>query len=93
MTPYDELLKQENQDTQPYKLAWWQVKERQQRQEAYSLLDNAFEQFSQGTGDVAGFLDTYGRFDRYSPQNALLIHVQSPMLPKSGTTNTGRARG
>lgn len=63
MTPYDELLKQENQDTQPYKLAWWQVKERQQRQEAYSLLNNAFEQFSQGTGDVAGFLDTYGRFD------------------------------
>lgn len=59
MTPYDELLKQENQDTQPYKLAWWQVKERQQRQEAYSLLNNAFEQFSQGNrgcGRLLGYL-------------------------------------
>ena len=93
MTPYDELLKQENQDTQPYKLAWWQVKERQQRQEAYSLLNNAFEQFSQGTGDVAGFLDTYGRFDRYSPQNALLIHVQSPHASKIGDHKYWQSQG
>ena len=56
-----------NQDTQPYKLAWWQVKERQQRQEAYSLLNNAFEQFSQGTG-MGRLMDTCGRFDRYSPK-------------------------
>lgn len=66
------------------KLEWWQVKEQKQRKEAYDTLDNIFNAFSEGKGDVQGYLDTHGRFDRYSARNALLIHSKCPEATQIG---------
>lgn len=66
------------------KLEWWQIKEQKQRKEAYDTLDNIFNAFSEGKGDVQGYLDTHGRFDRYSARNALLIHSKCPEATQIG---------
>ena len=60
------------------KREWWQIKEEKQRKEAYDTLDRIFTDFSEGKGDVLGYLDTHSRFDRYSSRNALLIHSKKP---------------
>lgn len=66
------------------KRALWQIKEEKQRKEAYATLDRIFAEFSEGRGDVQGYLDTHGRFDRYSARNALLIHDKFPTATQIG---------
>lgn len=66
------------------KKEWWQVKAEKQKEEAYATLDRMFLDFSEGTGDVQGYLDTFGRFDRYSARNALLIHSKNPDATRLG---------
>lgn len=66
------------------KREWWQIKEEKQRKEAYDTLDRIFTDFSEGKGDVLGYLDTHSRFDRYSSRNALLIHSKNPEATQVG---------
>ena len=66
------------------KREWWQIKEEKQRREAYATLDRIFTEFSEGKGDVQGYLDTHGRFNRYSARNALLIHEKCPGAKQIG---------
>lgn len=84
MNDFDDILEQPAEQESPAqenpqrKLEWWQIKEQRHRKEAYSTLDRIFHEFSEGKGDVQGYLDTHGRFDRYSARNALLIHDKCP---------------
>lgn len=79
---------------QPHKkLEWWQVKEQKQRKEAYETLDNIFNVFAEGKGDVQGYLDIHGRFDRYSACNALLIHSKCPKAERIGDYNYWTKQG
>ena len=84
MNDFDDILEQPAEQESPAqekpqrKLEWWQIKEQRQRKEAYSTLDRIFHEFSEGKADVQGYLDTHGRFDRYSARNALLIHDKCP---------------
>ena len=63
---------------------WWQIKEERQRQEARSTLQNIFQDFSEGRGNLKAFLDVYSRFDRYSARNALLIMAKKPEATRIG---------
>ena len=93
MNDFDDILEQPAEREAPAqeksqrKLEWWQIKEQKQRKEAYATLDRIFHDFSEGKGDVQGYLDTHGRFDRYSARNALLIHEKCP-----GATQLGNYR-
>lgn len=90
MNDFDDILEQPAEQESPAqekpqrKLEWWQIKEQRQRKEAYSTLDRIFHEFSEGKGDVQGYLDTHGRFDRYSARNALLIHDKCPGATQLG---------
>lgn len=90
MNDFDNILEQPAEQEAPAqekpqrKREWWQVKEERQRKEAYATLDRIFHEFSEGRGDVQGYLDTHGRFDRYSARNALLIHEKCPNAKQIG---------
>lgn len=90
MNDFDNILEQPAEQEAPAqekpqrKREWWQVKEERQRKEAYATLDRIFHEFSEGKGDVQGYLDTHGRFDRYSARNALLIHEKCPNAKQIG---------
>lgn len=90
MNDFDDILEQPAEQESPAqekpqrKLEWWQIKEQRQRKEAYSTLDRIFHEFSEGKADVQGYLDTHGRFDRYSARNALLIHDKCPGATQLG---------
>lgn len=91
MSNFDDILNQPVeqpeapvQEKPPRKAEWWQIKADRQKQEAYAALDRIFTEFSEGRGDVQGYLDTHGRFDRYSARNALLIHDKCPGAKQIG---------
>ena len=91
MASFDDILNQPAVQPKPpvqekpqRKREWWQVKEERQRKEAYVALDRIFTELSEGKGDVQGYLDTHGRFDRYSARNALLIHDKCPSAAQIG---------
>lgn len=52
-----------------------------------------FHEFSEGKGDVQGYLDTHGRFDRYSARNALLIHEKCPNAKQIGNYKYWESQG
>lgn len=91
MSDFDDILNQPveqpeapSEEKTPRKAEWWQIKADRQRQEAYATLNRIFTEFSEGRGDVQGYLDTHGRFDRYSARNALLIHDKCPGAKQIG---------
>ena len=99
MNEFDDILEQPADQEAPAqekpqrKLEWWQIKEQRQRKEAYSTLDRIFHEFSEGKGDVQGYLDTHGRFDRYSARNALLIHEKCPNAKQIGNYKYWESQG
>lgn len=99
MSSFDDILHQpleaENQEPEqpPRKLEWWQIKEQKQRKEAYAALDRIFHAFSEGRGDVQGYLDTHSRFPFHSARNALLIQSRQPGATKIGSYSYWKERG
>ena len=72
---------------------WWQIREQKEREQAYSSLDRIFADFSEGKGNLCEYLDTYGRIDRYSFRNVLLIHKKCPHATWPGNYGYWKSKG
>ena len=99
MDSFDDILNQPLEavppepEQPPRKLEWWQVKEQKQRVEAFATLNGIFHAFSNGKGDVQGYLDIHSRFPFYSARNALLIRSKRPEATKIGSYSYWKERG
>ena len=93
MNNYDDLFNKEgkskdgNRDTTFDKNAWIE-KKRQERAEAYELLDRATEELTNDAERFRDYLNTQAQFDRYSVSNALLIAFQHPGATKVADFST-----
>lgn len=72
---------------------WWQIREQKEREQAYLSLDRIFADFSEGKGNLCEYLDTYGRIDRYSFRNVLLIHKKCPHATWPGNYGYWKSKG
>ena len=88
MNNYDDLFNsndnkfKENNKNAPFDKDAWVEKKRQERAEAYALLDTATEEIVKDAEKFRDFLNTQAQFDRYSVSNALLIAYQHPGATK-----------
>ena len=88
MNNYDDLFNsndnkfKENNKNTPFDKDAWVEKKRQERAEAYALLDTATEEIVKDAEKFRDFLNTQAQFDRYSVSNALLIAYQHPGATK-----------
>ncbi|MBO4681699.1 MAG: hypothetical protein J5623_07325 [Clostridiales bacterium] len=90
MNNYDDLFnnndkidksKDKNKNT-PFDKDAWVEKKRQERAEAYELLDEATAEIVSDGERFRDYLNTQAQFDRYSVSNALLIAFQRPGATK-----------
>lgn len=90
MNNYDDLFnnndkidksKDKNKNT-PFDKDAWVEKKRQERVEAYELLDEATAEIVSDGERFRDYLNTQAQFDRYSVSNALLIAFQRPGATK-----------
>ena len=92
MANFDDIFEgaaAEQRDTRPQ----WQIRQQQNRENAYATLDTMFQEFSEGKGDMGAYLDVQSRFDRYSARNALLILKKFPQAQKVGDWSYWRDQG
>ena len=89
MNNYDDLFNNKDNDkfqdknkTTPFDKDAWIEKKRQERAEAYELLDTATDEIVKDAEKFRDFLNTQAQFDRYSVSNALLIAYQHPGATK-----------
>ena len=83
MSNYDDLFnndryKDKRNENKPFDKAAWAEKRKQERADAYGLIDKATEEISKDPSKFKEYLDTQSRFSRYSVSNALLIAFQHP---------------
>ena len=93
MNNYDDLFKdnekdKENSKKTPYDKDAWIEKKKQERAEAYELLDTATEEVAKDAEKFRDYLNTQAQFDRYSVSNALLIAYQHPGAVKLADFST-----
>ena len=89
MNNYDDLFNNKDNDkfqdknkNTPFDKDAWIEKKRQERAEAYELLDTATDEIVKDSEKFRDFLNTQAQFDRYSASNALLIAYQHPGATK-----------
>ena len=89
MNNYDDLFNNKDNDkfqdknkNTPFDKDAWIEKKRQERAEAYELLDTATDEIVKDSEKFRDFLNTQAQFDRYSVSNALLIAYQHPGATK-----------
>ncbi len=71
------------------KEAYKQMK-REQKEKAYTIIDEAFEELKTNPSFLKEYLDVQARFDMYTPRNALLIAKQLPDAMQLKTRNDWR---
>ena len=81
MKEFDELFTKPNEeiktdDKRPFDKDAWAEKKKQERAEAYALLDEATKEAAEDPEKFRDYLNVQARFDRYSVSNALLISHQ-----------------
>lgn len=93
MNNFDDIFESTAPSGQPDTRSRWQVRQQQNRENAYAMIDAALEEISQGRGDVPGYLDIQARFDRYSARNVLLVQKQRPGAARLGDKAYWREQG
>jgi hypothetical protein len=95
MNSYDDLFNnkdnsqfKENNKYTPFDKDAWIEKKKQERAEAYELLDTATDEITRDAEKFRDFLNTQAQFDRYSVSNALLIAYQHPGATKVADFST-----
>lgn len=93
MNNYDDLFNSNDENTDnnkkaPYDKDAWIEKKKQERAEAYELLDTATEVIAKDAEKFRDYLNTQAQFDRYSVSNALLIAYQRPGAVKVADFST-----
>ena len=98
MSNYDDLFRQEqgqspSMSNQPFDKEAWAQKKQEQREQVFTMIDNASSSVA-GDGTVfQKYLDVQGRFDRYSVANALLILAQKPEATRIADFDTWKEQG
>ena len=87
MNNYDDLFNDnekinDNNKKTPFDKDAWIEKKKQERAEAYELLDTATDEIAKDAEKFRDYLNTQAQFDRYSVSNALLIAFQHPGATK-----------
>ena len=87
MNNYDDLFNDnekinDNNKKTPFDRDAWIEKKKQERAEAYELLDTATDEIAKDAEKFRDYLNTQAQFDRYSVSNALLIAFQHPGATK-----------
>ena len=87
MNNYDDLFNDnekinDNNKKTPFDKDAWIEKKKQERAEAYELLDTATDGIAKDAEKFRDYLNTQAQFDRYSVSNALLIAFQHPGATK-----------
>lgn len=77
----------------PFDKDTWIEKKRQERAEAYELLDEATDEITKDGEKFKDYLITQSRFERYSVSNALLIAFQRPGATKVADFGTWKEDG
>ena len=78
----DNTDKEKSNKNKPFDKEAWIEKKKQERTEAYELLDTATAEIVADAEKFRDFLNTQAQFDRYSVSNALLIAYQRPGATK-----------
>ena len=93
MNNFDDIFESAAASGQPDTRSRWQVRQQQNRENAYAMIDAVLEEISQGKGDLPGYLDIQARFDRYSARNVLLVQKQRPGAVRLGDKAYWREQG
>lgn len=80
-------------DDKPFDKDAWVEKKKQERADAYALIDEGTEAITQDCEKFRDYLNVQARFDRYSVSNAILIAHQMPEATKLADFNTWKNAG
>ena len=73
----DEIINKANTKNN-YDVEAYKKRKREQKENAYKMIDEALEELKGHPDAIKSYLDTQSKFDMYSPRNALLINKQCP---------------
>ena len=68
----------QNNEERPFDKEAWAERKRQEREDAYALIDEGTQDIASNYEFFRDYLDIQSRFDRYSVNNAILISHQMP---------------
>ena len=80
-------------EDKPFDKDAWVEKKKQERADAYALIDEGTEAITQDCEKFRDYLNVQARFDRYSVSNAILIAHQMPEATKLADFNTWKNAG
>ena len=80
-------------DDKPFDKEAWVEKKKQERADAYALIDDGTETISQDGEAFRDYLNVQARFDRYSVSNAILIAHQMPEATRLADFDTWKNNG
>lgn len=80
-------------DDKPFDKEAWVEKKKQERADAYALIDEGTETISQDGEAFRDYLNVQARFDRYSVSNAILIAHQMPEATMLADFDTWKNNG
>ena len=80
-------------DDKPFDKEAWVEKKKQERADAYALIDEGTETISQDGEAFRDYLNVQARFDRYSVSNAILIAHQMPEATRLADFDTWKNNG
>lgn len=75
-------------EDKPFDKEAWAEKKKQERVDAYALIDKGTEAIAQDSEKFRDYLNVQARFDRYSVSNAILIAYQMPEATRLADFNT-----
>lgn len=75
-------------EDKPFDKDAWVEKKKQERADAYALIDKGTEAIAQDCEKFRDYLNVQARFDRYSVSNAILIAYQMPEATRLADFNT-----
>lgn len=85
--------KNENNDKKPFDKDAWVKQKQQERDDAFSMLEDMAESVRDSGNMFRSYLDVQARFDRYSVGNALLVAAQMPEATRLADFETWKKSG
>lgn len=95
---FDDLFVTEKEHEQrktfhPYSKDDWLAKKKQERADAFQMLEEATEKVAEDPQAFLDYMETQAWFDRYSVSNCLLISAQNPNAMKLADYDTWKDQG
>lgn len=84
---------EQNNEERPFDKEAWVERKRQEREDAYALIDEGTQDIASNCEFFRDYLDVQSHFDRYSVSNAILISHQMPEATRLADFNTWKNSG